>query len=253
VRTIRKARDRAFLQFIEDRTGYSVAAAVLHLRRVNSAHKALSKFPALTVPPTTPYVLFGLHMQPESSIDVWAPFFSDQMWVIELIARSIPPSHKLLVKIHKSDSAKYSSEQLKRMRSFPGVGLVQASANTRGFIEGADLLVGIQGTMGLEAALLGKPVIMLGDSPITLFPSVSRIGEISDLPALVRKKLAEVRPDRSEIISAYASYLSPFMPASDNDWTVKKSEEEIDGYVELFGRLERYLVDRSAARLRRAL
>ena len=52
-----------------------------------------------------------------------------------------------------------------RMRSFPGVELVAPLADARSFIESADLVVAIQGTIGLEAALLGKPVIMLGESP----------------------------------------------------------------------------------------
>ena len=198
--------------------------------------------------PTAPYVLFGLHFQPESSIDVWAPFFSNQMWVIELLSRSIPPSHKLLVKIHKSDIANYSSEQLKSMCAFPRVELVQPFADTRVLIESSKLVISIQGTMGLEAALLGKPVIMLGDSPVTVFPSASRIGEISDLPKLVRTKLVEPPPDRSQIVEAYASYLAPFMPASHNDWRVGIEEQAIERYGKLFSMLEQYVTVHSPER-----
>ncbi|MDD3986002.1 MAG: hypothetical protein PHY59_09070, partial [Methanobacterium sp.] len=42
-------------------------------------------------PPQSPFVFFGLHMQPESSIDVYSPFYSNQFDIIEKIARSIPP------------------------------------------------------------------------------------------------------------------------------------------------------------------
>ena len=70
---------------------------------------------------------------------------------------------------------------------------MQPFADTRGLIESSNLVISIQGTMGLEAALLGKPVIMLGDSPVTVFPSASRIGEISDLPKLVRSKARRSR------------------------------------------------------------
>ena len=156
-------------------------------------------------------------MQPESSIDVWAPFFSDQIWVVQLLSRSIPPSHQLLVKIHMSDLTNFSGEQYERMQALPGVKLVRPFVDSRPFIDKADLVVSIQGTMGLEAALLGKPVIMLGDSPVTMFPSASRIGKVQDLPMLIRKKLLEPPPTRQEIVQAYASYLSPFAPASHND------------------------------------
>ncbi|OGT14845.1 MAG: hypothetical protein A3J49_10835 [Gallionellales bacterium RIFCSPHIGHO2_02_FULL_57_16] len=245
-RTIRKCRLREFLQFTEGQTDYSLSAVMVQFHRAARARKALSRVGALKVPPATPYVLFGLHLQPEASTDVWAPFFSNQMWVIELLSRSIPPTHKLLVKIHKSDVSHYSRAQYAKMQSFPGVELVAPFADTRNFIQKADLIVSIQGTMGLEAALLGQPVIMLGDSPITIFPSVSGIGEIPDLPILMRKKLAESPPSRVEIVDAYASYLAPFSPASYNDWTARKTDEEIDNYVILFNTLKRYVLGREA-------
>lgn len=246
-RTVCRSRLRKFLQFTEARSGHSVQAAVALLLRTARARQALRKVRSLTEPPAAPYVFFGLHMQPESSIDVWAPFFSNQMWVIELLSRSIPPTHKLLVKIHKSDIANYSRAQLERMRAFPGVELVAPFANTRSFIEKADLLISIQGTIGLEAALLGKPVIMLGDSPIAAFPNVSSIGPISDLPALMRRKLSEPPPGRAEIVGAYARFLAPFLPASPNIWTVDRTEKEINDYVNLFAALRKYVAAKSPA------
>lgn len=247
VRTLRRSRLREHLQFTEGPGLHEASTALKHLYSRGQARRAIDSIPTLADPPAAPYVLFGLHYQPESSIDVWAPFFSNQMWVIELLSRSIPPSHRLLVKIHKSDIASYSSAQLSRMRSFPGVELVRPFADTRGFIENADVIVSIQGTMGLEAALLGKPVISLGESPIAVFPSVSRIGDIRCLPQLIRSKLAESRPSRSEIIDAYATYLAPFIRASHNDWRMKIDREALDGYQRLFDALRRYVVEGSSS------
>jgi hypothetical protein len=248
LRTMRKARRRDFLRFVEYSSGHDVWSALRHYRRTARARTALAAIKTVSVPPSTPYVFFGLHVQPESSIDVWAPFFSNQLWVIELLARSIPPTHCFLVKIHKSDASNYSREQLDRMRSFPGVKLVAPFADTRKFIENADLLFSIQGTIALEAALLGKKVIVLGDSPVTLFPSASPIGRIPDLPALVRRKLAERPPARSDIMDAYHEFLKPFAPAGHNDWTVKPGDKEIDGFVALFSALGRYVHMRGVER-----
>jgi hypothetical protein len=241
LRTVRKARLREYIRFTEQRPSYSVAAALRHLWRATRARKALLRARTVTEPPSMPYVIFGLHMQPESSIDVWAPYFSNQMWVIELLARSIPPTHKLLVKIHKSDISNYSLAQLQTMQSFPGVELVAPFADTRRLIENAALVVAIQGTMGLEAALLGKPVIMLSDSPTDVFPSVSRLGAITDLPSLVNRKLSETHPGRGLIVDAYATYMAPFAPASTNNWGVIPTDEQIEGYLGLLGMLEEYV------------
>jgi hypothetical protein len=240
-RTVRKARRRQYLRFVEDPSGHDVRAVLRHFRRTAVALSALAEVQTISAPPNTPYVLFGLHRQPESSIDVWAPFFSNQLWVVELLARSIPPSHKLLVKIHKSDLTSLSREQLVRMRGLPGVELVAPFADTRAFIDKTDLLFTIQGTIGLESALLGKPVIVLGESPLTVFPSVSPMSKITDLPDLVRLKLRERAPTRDQILDAFREYLAPFAPAGHNDWTIRPEDREIDRFADLFGALGRFI------------
>lgn len=240
-RTLRRSRDSDFLKYTQDRSDFSVFAAVKHLLRVRKAHGATKKFPTNVAPPSKPFVLFGLHTQPESSIDVWAPFFSKQIWVIEALARATPPSHSLLVKIHKSDAANYTEGQLRQMLSLPGVELVEPFVDSREFVEAAALVVSIQGTMGLEAALLGKPVLMLGESPVSLLPSATSLGPIAELPSLIRRKLAQPPPTRKMIVDAYMQYLSPFVLASHNDWTVAKTSAEIDAFVELLTSLHRKL------------
>jgi hypothetical protein len=231
---VRNYQRRRLLRYTDERTSFSLLAVLTRVRATGSARRALVRTHTLRQPPSYPYVLFGLHMQPESSIDVWAPFFSNQLWVIELLSRAIPASHRLLVKIHKSDAANYTEDSLRRMLSKPAAELVHPFADAREFVEKSDLVVSIQGTMGLEAALLGKPVIMLGDSPVTLFPTAARIGELSELPALVRRQLALTPPSRQQIVDAYADYLSVFAPAVYNDWMRPRTETEIERLSAMF-------------------
>lgn len=237
VATMYRTRSSESLKFTVGRGRLSVLAATGQMRRAHRARRALGQVPTLDNPPEYRYVLFGLHMQPESSIDVWAPFFSNQSWVIELLSRSVPPTHRLLVKIHKSDVSKYTRAELRRMLAFPGVELVRPFVDTRKFIERADLIVAIQGTMALEGALLGKPVIMLGRSPVTTFPGVRQVGDIEGLPDLVRSCLRSPVSSESEILQGYANYLRPFMPASHNNWATEKTNAEIDNFAALFNEL----------------
>jgi len=187
------------------------------------------------------YAFFGLHMQPEASIDVFAHFFSNQLRVIELMSRSLPPTHTLLVKLHKSDVPNYSREHLARLSRFPGVELVSPYADTHQLIRGADIVFAIQGTIGLEAALLGRPVVMFAESPISAFPSASAFGKAADLPRLVRAKLIEIPPARGRIVEAYAAYLAPYYPATDNDWSRILNDTDIDNYLRLFRLMENHI------------
>ena len=245
---LRRRRLRRYLQYTNYANSYSVAAQFTEALRLRRNLWQLRRQRLRTAAPLERYAFFGLHMQPESSIDVFAHFFANQTHVIELMARSLPPTHKLLVKLHKSDPLNYSSARLDEWRQFPGVDLVSPWADTHELISKADLVFSIQGTIGLEAALLGRPVIMFGDSPYKGFPSVSTLGRTIDLPQLVRDKLLETTPQRPQIVRAFAAYLSLFYAASANDWTVRPSDQEIDGFATLFQVLARKLLPSAPSR-----
>ena len=230
----RSKSEQTFLRFVESAASRGSWRAYKRRRQIRHARAAIASTAMHSRPIDHPFVLFGFHMQPESSIDVWAPNFANQMWVVEQLARSIPVSHTLLVKIHKSDLVSYQQEQLDRLLSLPGVELVDPFADTRAFIERCSLLVAIQGTMALEAALMGKPVIVLGDSPTVAFPNVTRAGVLWELPALMRMKLTEKPPTRADVVEAFAEFLLPYSPASLNDWTRPFSAEDHDRYAQLF-------------------
>ncbi len=237
-----RRRKRAFLRFTESPGSHSIRERVREGIRVRRnllllRHRRLVREPPLA----GGFAFFGLHMQPEASVDVWAPFFSNQIRVLELLSRSLPPTHRLLVKLHKSDVPNYSPEYIAALEKLPGVEVVSPYADTQQFIMRADLVLTIQGTMGLEAVLLGKPVIMFGNILNGLFPNATMVGKITDLPALIRAKLAASPPSRSEVIESLARHLAPYYPASSNDWTQIPDDAAIDGYSSLFNVLHDHL------------
>jgi lipid A disaccharide synthetase len=147
----------------------------------------------------------------------------------------------LLVKLHKSDADNYSRRQLDRLRRVPGVELVSPFVQSREFIEQSSLVITIQGTIGTEATLLGKPVIVFGESNLVQFPSVESVGAIHDLPRLVRKQLLRQPPAREAIIRALVSHLSVYLPGRLNDWEVASTAEELDALANQFRVLRSYV------------
>lgn len=195
----------------------------------------------LQVPPDVPYVFFGFHMQPEMGIDVWAPFFSNQPYVISCIARSIPPTHRLLVKLHKIDADHWSNDQLRRIKKLPGVVLVSSHANTQDFIKNADLVFSIQGTIALEAALLARPVITFGETMYEDMPTVTRVADLIDLPRLVRSKLKEQQPPRSEILQGLEKFLARFSPGLHNNWDNEPTPSQLTDFCLHLDQLRSYI------------
>lgn len=252
VQVLRRRRLREYRKYSDYRNSYSMAAMFHEALRLRKNQLLMRGRRFVLEPPAGRYAFFGLHMQPESSIDVFAHFFSNQLRIIELMSRSLPPTHTLLVKLHKSDVPNYSPRYLKQLAAYPGVQLVSPYADAYQFIRGADIVFAIQGTIGLEAALLGKPVIMFGDSPTRVFPSVSTFGKTIDLPQLVRAKLAEAAPPRTQLIDAFARYLAPFYPAAANDWSVSPTDAQIQDYVRFFELMKSHVDSGRAGAARRA-
>jgi hypothetical protein len=63
-------------------------------------------------------------MQPESSIDVLAAHYSDQITLIRQIARSIPFGYDFYVKPHPDHVGGLSLAKLKEIAAIPGVTLI---------------------------------------------------------------------------------------------------------------------------------
>lgn len=207
----------------------------------------------ITELPERPFFFYGLHMQPESSVDVMAPFYSDQYNVIEAIARSMPANYLLLVKIHVSDADNYSNAQIRQFLNIPNVRIVSPFVTSRKFVDAAAMIFSITGTIGLEGALLGKQVVMFGDSPILKFPSVSKMTDYEQLPALVAKKLATPVPTDAEIIRAFAHFLKSFLPSCSDNWVVTLTEgltpEEEQNFIVIFERLNAFVEKQQAGSL----
>jgi hypothetical protein len=88
--------------------------------------------------------------------------------------------------------------------------------------------------MALEAALLGRPVLVFGDSGFVKLPSVTKVGRVTDLPEQIRNKLTEPTPDREAIVRGFMAYLASYAPGCYNDWTKIPTAAEIAGLASHF-------------------
>jgi hypothetical protein len=134
------------------------------------------------------YVLYALHTQPESSIDVAGSYFSDQIALVTFIARSLPVSHELYVKVHPADMDGKTLAFYRTIARIPGVRLIDYAVDSRRLIAGCDIVFTLTGTIGYEAALLGKPVITFANNFFNRLPRVHRC----EAPAKLRELIATV-------------------------------------------------------------
>ena len=94
-------------------------------------------FAPVQEPRERPFCIYALHTQPESSIDVAGSYFSDQTSLVTFIARAMPASHDLCVKVHPTDMDGQPLAFYQRLAAIPGVRLIDYSQDSRALLRRA--------------------------------------------------------------------------------------------------------------------
>lgn len=145
-----------------------------------------------------PFALYALHTQPESSIDVVGAYFSDQVHLVRIIARSLPATHELYVKIHPTDIDGQGRDFYAALNAIPGVRLIGHGVDSMGLLRKTSLLFALTGTIAYEAGLMGRPVIVFANNYFNALPTIRRCRDVEALPTLIAQQLDAPAPDTLE-------------------------------------------------------
>ncbi|MEP2509122.1 MAG: hypothetical protein ABJH72_07170, partial [Reichenbachiella sp.] len=124
---------------------------------------------------------YGIHVQPEASIDVYASFFNDQLKLIKDIRRSLPFDFTLIVKEHPNGLGAKGLSLYRQIKKIPGVRLIKHNNSSFEIYEKCDLVFTVSGTAAYEAGMIGVPAIMF--SPL-YFNQLSMIRYCNDISKL---------------------------------------------------------------------
>jgi len=135
------------------------------------------------------YVYMPLHLIPESTTFVKAPFYINELNIIEQVSKSLPVGWKLYVKEHQSMLGERKLSFYKNVKKIPNVKLVQINyyKDPKPWILKSRGVIAITGSGAYEAAMLGKQSIIFGDVPFSLINGVNRVRSFEDLPAILSK------------------------------------------------------------------
>lgn len=160
------------------------------------------------------YVYMPLHLIPESSTFVHAPYYINELFVIEQVAKSLPVGWLLYVKEHQAMAGERKLDFYKKINRLPNVKMVDLTYynDPKPWIINSLGVITITGTSAYEAALLGKKSITFGDVPFNVIEGVTRVSSFEDLPKIIAS-FGEV-----DNIHSCAAYLA----------TVKEIGTEVD-------------------------
>lgn len=152
-------------------------------RKLFKLYKKLSVYPDLN----TKYLVFFMHFQPERTSMPEAYDFSNQWFIIRMLSQSLPKGWKLVVKEHPSifinqlDFRYRNSKFYKNIDAIDNVELASLYCDTFDLIDYSQAIVTITGTVGVQALIRNKPVLVFGVASYRNQPNVYSIRELSDL------------------------------------------------------------------------
>ena len=150
------------------------------------------------------FLYFPLASEPEAHILINSSFFSNQITLIENIAKSIPVDTVLYVKEHPIQKAKLwrPIEDYKKISSIPNVKLVHPNTNNQELIAKSQGVIVISGSTGFEALFHKKPVILFSQDHYDSLSMVTKIDSITNLPHHIRDSIQnfEFKPLENGVI-----------------------------------------------------
>jgi len=129
-----------------------------------------------------PYIFLPLHYQPEMTSNPSGDMFVDQFLCVETLAKKIPDDWEIYIKEHPAQFQSHGEGQTSRIKEFyddllkfPNIRLMPLNADSFHLISNAKAVATITGTVGWEAMVRGKPVLIFGLSWYENYPGVLKI------------------------------------------------------------------------------
>jgi hypothetical protein len=120
-------------------------------------YRFVKKYPIDEMALNRKFVLYALHKQPESSIDVLGRYYEDQLKIILAIWRSLPTGWSIYVKEHTNAIGDRSPGFYAQINNLPNAYIIDERASAAQLIKVAQAVFTISGTIAYEAALMKRP------------------------------------------------------------------------------------------------
>lgn len=114
------------------------------------------------LPDNVDYYIYPLQFEPEATVMVRGYPFSDQLALIDRLARQLPKGTVLVVKEHFGNEGYRKINDYYRLASIPNVVLLGRGFSVDTLISGSKGVITISGRMGYEAICRNIPVCCLG-------------------------------------------------------------------------------------------
>ena len=153
------------------------------------------------IPEADNLIFFPMQQEPERSLLLTAPCYTDQINTIDFISKCIPKNYILIVKEHPTQGPGRGWRKLsdyKRFKQNPRIFFIHPSVPASEIIKKSKLVISVSGTASLEASFFNTPSITFAKKDFTLISSIQKFNTDDDLSLLIKKSL-NMKTDPNEV------------------------------------------------------
>jgi len=156
------------------------------------------------------YFFYPLQYVPEASTNVLATYYSNQLSSIKNISFTLPLPYKLYIKEHPASIGLRPRDFYQKLKKIPNVVLRSSSENTEQLIKNSSGVIVLTSTVGMEAALSGKPVYILGNVFYYYHPFCRKVENFEDLRKQIKKDQVS-KPDIRNLEKINCRFITSYL------------------------------------------
>lgn len=161
------------------------------------------------------YCFFPLQSEPEVSLQVMGrPYHKNQIELLRNVAASLPAGMKLVVKEHPRSMGLRPYGFYKTLFDIPNLYLVDVHSPSIPMVAACKFVAVISGTIGFEAIMMGKPVLILGHPKYEDVPGkmTRKCFDLFEMPKDIRALLKSYKYEPKHIESFICALIEGSVP-----------------------------------------
>lgn len=139
--------------------------------------------------PEDKYFFFPIQYDPEASTLVLATYYSNQLATIKNVAITLPFPYKLYLKEHPGSIGSRTNKFYQEIKKIPNAVLLSSEESTPQIVANSLGVITMTSTVGMEAAMAGKPVYVLGNVFYYYHPLCKKVVNFEDLKQRIKEDL----------------------------------------------------------------
>ncbi len=201
---------------VHDRHYPTLAYSLLQVRVIRPLRQRLQRFrfdiedaKAFTATHVGRYAIYPLNTEPEVALLAFGRPYRNQIETVRNLAAALPVGWKLVVKEHPNAYGYRSTAYYRKLKQIPNVLLAGPKADTGKLTEHSGLVALVYGTIGLEAIVKRKPLLIFSEAPYGVFPpNMVRLNEQPwRLGHDIRSLLDDYRYDETQVLAYVAAHI----------------------------------------------